>query len=216
MLFDIDGTLVDSNYVHVAAWTRAFHTEGLAVPTWRIHRSVGMDGDTLVETLSRGADDAVQQRLSELHSMYYQENAALLSPLPGARKLLERVTQAGLQVVLATSAPEDELRILRKVLDCEDLISAVTSSEDVDMAKPDPGIIQVALERAGVTAQRAVFVGDAVWDAKAAGRAGVTCIGLRSGGISDSELESAGAAAIYDDAATLFDHFDTSPIATLA
>lgn len=215
VLFDIDGTLVDSNYQHVEAWARAFSATGLPVATWRIHRHIGMDGDELISTLTSDPNDAVRQRLSELHSAYYKESTSLLAVLPGARELLHRVAEAGLQVVLATSAPEDELQLLREVLDCEDVISAVTSSADVDMAKPDPSIVQVALDRAGVEPARAVFVGDAVWDAKAARSAGVICIGLRSGGIADSELENAGATAIYDDASELLACFDSSPITFL-
>lgn len=122
----------------------------------------------------------------------------------------------GLQVVLATSASEHELAILRKVLDSEDVISEVTSSQDVDTAKPEPDIVQVALDRAGVTAAAAVFVGDAIWDAQAAGRAAVPCIGLRSGGVAGSELEDAGAEAVFDNPKDLLDHLDATRIAALS
>jgi phosphoglycolate phosphatase-like HAD superfamily hydrolase len=114
-----------------------------------------------------------------------------VTPLPGARDLLRRVADLGLQVVLASSAPDDELDILRKVLSCDDVIAETTSSRDVDTAKPDPGIVQVAVDRAGVTPEQAVFVGDAVWDAHAAAAAGLPCIGLLSGGISEAELHAA-------------------------
>jgi HAD superfamily hydrolase (TIGR01509 family) len=216
VLFDIDGTLVDSNYLHVHAWARAFHDAGLAVDTWRIHRGIGMDGSTLVDKLSDGADDDVQKRLKDLHSRYYEELIPLLRVLPGGRDILERVASMGLQVVFATSAPEDELAQLRRVLDSDDLVSAITSSEDVDTAKPDPDIIGVALERAGVTADQAVFVGDAVWDAKACARAGVSSIGLLSGGTSAEELTDAGASAVFTDAADLLAHIDATAIAKLA
>ncbi|MDT5008992.1 MAG: hypothetical protein QOH57_609 [Mycobacterium sp.] len=216
VLFDIDGTLVDSNYLHVHAWVRAFHEVGIGVDTWRIHRSIGMDGSTLVDTLSDGADDDVQDRLTDLHSRYYEESTPLLRVLPGGRDILEHVASMGLQVVLATSAPEDELAILRRVLDRDSLVAAITSSEDVDMAKPDPGIVAVALDRAGVSADRAVFVGDAVWDAEACARAGVSSIGLLSGGFSRDELTGAGAEAVFTDAADLLTHIDDTAIAKLA
>jgi HAD superfamily hydrolase (TIGR01509 family) len=216
VLFDIDGTLVDSNYLHVHAWVRAFHDVGIDVDTWRIHRSIGMDGETLVDTLSDGADDDVQERLTDLHSQYYDELSPMLRVLPGGRDILEHVASMGLQVVLATSAPEDELAVLRRVLDRDDLVSVITSSEDVDMAKPDPGIVAVALERAGVTADRAVFVGDAVWDAEACARAGVSSIGLLSGGFSRDELTEAGASAVFTDAADLLAHIGATAIAKLA
>jgi len=212
VLFDVDGTLVDSNYLHVHAWQRAFAAVGIDVEAWRIHRGIGMDGSTLVQTLSGDAPEDVQTRLKDRHSEYYQQTAGLLTPLPGARALLRRINELGLQVVLATSAPEDELALLRRVLDCDDMIAAYTSAQDVDTAKPDPGIVQIALDRAHVSAEQAIFVGDAIWDAKAAHRAGVTCIGVRSGGVSDAELENSGAAVVFDNAQALLDSIEQSPI----
>ncbi|TDL09841.1 HAD family hydrolase [Mycolicibacterium obuense] len=217
VLFDVDGTLVDSNYLHVYAWVRAFEAEGVPVAAWRIHRCIGMDGTTLVKTLA--GEDAGQGQLDQLkdrHSEFYKESTHLLTPLPGARDLLRRVADLGLQVVLATSAPDDELRTLREVLDCDDVVSEVTSSADVDTAKPQPDIVEVALARAGVTAAQAVFVGDAVWDCEAARRAKVTSVGVLSGGVSRAELSEAGAAAVFEDAAELLAHLDTSPIGELA
>jgi HAD superfamily hydrolase (TIGR01509 family) len=216
VLFDIDGTLVDSNYLHVYAWSRAFADTGMSVDAWRIHRLIGMDGSTLVSTLTDGADDDVQERAKDLHSQYYKESASLLRPLPGARGLLEAVEKLGVQVVLATSAPEDELAILRDVLESDHLVSAMTSSADVDTAKPKPDIIDVALERAGVEPAHAVFVGDAVWDVEACKRAGVLTIALLSGGVSKCELEEAGAHQVFEDAIDLCQHLDDTPIAALA
>jgi HAD superfamily hydrolase (TIGR01509 family) len=216
VLFDVDGTLVDSNYLHVHAWRRAFDDEGIPVAAWRIHRSIGMDGSKLVRSLSNDAPDDVQDRLSEAHSRYYRELSPLLAPLPGARDLLRAVADLGLQVVLASSAPDDELDVLRKVLNCEEVISVTTSSHDVDAAKPDPGILHVALDRAGVTAAQAVFVGDAVWDGRAALAAGLRCIGLLSGGISGAELQTAGAAPIFADPQDLLDNLDGTPVVELA
>lgn len=215
VLFDVDGTLVDSNYLHVHAWQRAFAELGIALQACRIHRAIGMDGSTLVRALSGDAPDDVQQQLKDLHSRYYLQTAGLLRPLPGAQALLDRLAALGLQVVLATSAPGDELAELRKTLDRDSRVAAVTSSADVDMAKPNPDIIGVALDRAGVPADRAVFVGDAVWDAKACVRAGLRNIGLLSGGISRAELAAAGAAPVFENTQDLLDHLDDSPIAAL-
>jgi HAD superfamily hydrolase (TIGR01509 family) len=215
VLFDVDGTLVDSNYLHVHAWYRAFEDVGHGVEAWRIHRSIGMDGSTLVATLAEQADDDARSRAKDLHSRYYKETASLLRPLPGARELLEHVKVLGLQVVLATSAPDDELEILRKVLDSDDLVDAVTSSKDVDTAKPKPDIIEVALDRAGVDAAHAVFVGDAVWDVEACERAGVPTIAVLSGGVSRGELETAGAKSVFENARELCHQLDTTLIATL-
>ncbi|OBK47433.1 HAD family hydrolase [Mycobacterium kubicae] len=215
VLFDVDGTLVDSNYLHIHAWQRAFAEVGVEIEMWRVHRSIGMDGSTLVKELSGDAPEDVQSQLKDAHSRYYKEAAPLLRPLPGARELLRRVADLGLQVVLATSAPEDELAMLREVLDSDDLVSEVTSSADVDTAKPKPDIVNVALERAGVTAEEAVFVGDAVWDAEACARAELVSIGLLCGGVSRDELRDAGVAVVFENPEDLLKHLDESPIAKL-
>lgn len=200
ILFDVDGTLVDSNYLHVHAWIRAFAEAGITVEAWRIHRSIGMDGSRLIESLAGDADDDARQQAEDLHSQYYKEASPLLKALPGARELLERVATLGLQVVLASSASEEELSMSRAVLDCDDLVSAATSSKDVEVAKPEPAIVEIAMKRAGVDADHAVFVGDAVWDVIACGRAGVPAIGLLSEGVSREELEKAGAEAVLQSA----------------
>ncbi len=216
VLFDLDGTLVDSNYLHVHAWTRAFSDADVAVEAWRIHRSIGMDGTRLLESLTPGVDDDTRERAKDLHSRYYKELSPLLRPLPGARGLLEAVKKLELQVIFATSAPDDELSMVREVLDCDHLVSAVTSSADVDTAKPKPDIIEVALDRAGVTAAHAVFIGDTVWDVEACKRAGVDTLGVLSGGVSRGELEKAGARRVFENALELCQHLDDTPIAALA
>lgn len=144
VLFDVDGTLVDSNYLHVHAWARAFREENIDVAAWQIHRSIGMDGSSLVTALSGDASEAVQQRLKDRHSSLYKDRADLIVRLPGARELLHHLAGNGVRVVLASSAPDDELAITRKVLDSDDAIFAATSSKDVDTAKPDPSIVEVA------------------------------------------------------------------------
>ncbi|MCV7279025.1 HAD family hydrolase [Mycolicibacterium flavescens] len=216
VLFDIDGTLVDSNYLHVHAWYQAFEEAGCGVEAWRIHRLIGMDGTTLVKTLTPDSDDATREQAKDLHSRYYKELAPHLKCLPGARGLLEAVHKLGVQVVLATSAPEDELALLRDVLDSDHLVSAITSSEDVDTAKPKPDIVNVALERANVVAAHAVFVGDSVWDMEACARAGVDSLGVLSGGVSRDELETAGAQRVFENPLELCQHLDDTPIAALA
>lgn len=128
--------------------------------------------------------------------------------------MLDAVAGFGLQVVLATSAPEDELSTLREVLGRDDIVSAVTSSADVDTAKPQPDIVENALQRAGVTAARAVL-GDTVWDIRAAGRAGERCLCVLTGGIAREELEAEGAAAVFDDPQQLVEDIRTTPIAAL-
>ncbi|HEV7855280.1 MAG TPA: HAD family hydrolase, partial [Mycobacterium sp.] len=186
------------------------------VESWRIHRSIGMDGARLLETLSGDADDDTQKRAKDLHLRYLREAAPLMRRLPGARELLERIRSLDMQIVLATSSSQEELALTRPVLDCEDLLTAATSSKDVDVAKPEPTIIEVALQRAGADAGDAVYVGDAVWDIIACDRAGVRAIGLLSGGVSRGELENAGAEAVFENPRELADHLDGTCIAALA
>jgi HAD superfamily hydrolase (TIGR01509 family) len=209
VLFDIDGTLVDSNYLHVDAWHRALAETGHDVDAWRIHRCIGMDSAKLLETLI-GVPE--HEHASELHSRYYKEQTHRLRPFPRARELLRTLDEQGWTVVLATSAPQDELEILRGVLDVDDALAVVTSAADVETAKPEPDIVRVALERAGSDPAGTLLVGDTRWDVEAAGRAGVRTIGVLSGGIARAELEDAGAIAVYADVAELLDRLEDGPL----
>ncbi|GAB2659707.1 HAD family hydrolase [Nocardia goodfellowii] len=215
VLFDIDGTLIDSNYLHARAWHSAFRAVGTVVPTWRIHRAIGMDGSTLIRTLAGDLDEAAADRADELHTRFYLDSAEELTLLPGAREVLADLHARGLRVVLATSAPPEELSVLRELLDSESALYAVTSGEDVETAKPDPSIVRIALERAGVPSARAVFVGDAVWDVRACAALDVPTIGVLSGGIGRAELEAERAAFVCDDVAQLLRAVDDSPIGRL-
>ncbi|HEV7951430.1 MAG TPA: HAD family hydrolase [Glaciihabitans sp.] len=210
ILFDIDGTLVDSNYLHIDAWDRAFTAVGHPVDVWRIHRSIGMDSGKLLERLLGDAADSVGDSAKEKHSEFYMATTDRLRTISGANELLRELAQRGHKVVLATSAPQAELDILLHVLDVDDSTTAVTSAEDVGSAKPDPDIIAAALAKASVTPAEAVMVGDSVWDIEAAERAGVTSIGLLSGGFGREELLSAGADAIYSDVKSLLEQLDDS------
>ncbi len=215
VLLDIDGTLVDSNYLHVDAWDRAFVAAGHPVEMWRIHRAIGMDSGKLIERLLGEDAAAVAEAVQKEQGRLYLEMTDRLRVINSARELLQELSRRGHVVVLATSAPKDELAVLLDVLHVNEAIDSVTSGEDVSAAKPDPGLIELALERASVPASRAVMIGDSVWDIEAARRAGVTSIGMRAGGYGAEELRTAGAAAVYDDAAHLLAEIDQSPIATL-
>jgi len=215
VLFDIDGTLVDSNFLHIESWAHAFGHLNLTVPAWRIQRSIGADSDELLDRLIGDQPDHMKTRAQELHSAYYRDLAGRLTVFDGARELVAAIAARGTRVVLATSAPEEELARLLPVLDIDGDTYAVTSGEDVETAKPRPDIIEVALDKAGVQASSAFMVGDAVWDVVAAGRAGVPCIGLLSGGTGEGDLLEAGAVAVYDDAAALLDELERSPLRAL-
>lgn len=215
VLFDIDGTLVDSNFLHVDAWNAAFTDLGLAVPSWKIQESIGADSSELLDRLIGDESDEVKSQASDRQSEHFEPLMERLQVLPGARELVRAIAERGVRVVLATSAPQHELDALLKLLDLDDLLYAVTSSEDVEKAKPAPDIISVALQKAGVDASDAIMVGDAVWDVSAAGKAGVATIAFRSGGTGEAELREAGATAVYDDAAALLARLDESELARL-
>lgn len=213
VLFDIDGSLVDSNFLHVHAWAESFAAAGHPVDAWRIHRAIGMGSAQLLGELLGDDADRLEEQVKKGHSERYAAMASLLRPFDGARELVQAVSDRGAVVVLATSAPPDELEKLRAVLEIDDVVDAITAAEDVEAAKPEPEIVHVALEKAGCVPASSVFVGDAVWDVVAARRAGVPCVGLLSGGTSAAELTEAGAVAVYDDAAALLRDLDASPLA---
>jgi HAD superfamily hydrolase (TIGR01509 family) len=209
VLFDVDGTLVDSNFHHVTAWHRAFLDVEIDVPCWRILGLIGRSGDELVRALL--GDEQAEKHGSQVkkqHTRYFIDSAPLVRRLPGARELLEAIAERGWRAVLATSAGPEELAVLRDTLDAEELLSAVTSAEDADRAKPDPDIVTTALQRIEADSAEAVFLGDAIWDMKAARRAGVPAAAVLSGGIAREALERAGAAAVYDEPLDVCKHIE--------
>jgi HAD superfamily hydrolase (TIGR01509 family) len=214
VLLDIDGTLVDSNYLHVHAWVQAFADVDRPVDAWRVHRAIGMGSSLLLAALLGDEAEELGDEAKERHTEHYAELADLQRPFPGARELVRAVADRGARAVLATSAGPDELERLLAVLDVEDALTGITSDKDVEEAKPDPDLVLTALEVAGVEAAQAVLVGDTVWDVQAAERAGVRCVGVLSGGVSEAELRDAGAVAVYRDVAALLDGLDDSPLAT--
>jgi HAD superfamily hydrolase (TIGR01509 family) len=211
VLFDVDGTLVDSNYLHAVSWSRAFRDAGEWAPMNAIHRLVGMGGDQLITELL-GHDSPIARDARPAH---YEELKGDMVAFPHAADLLRRVHDLGLAVVLATSAPQTELRFLRELLDADDVIDAATSADDVEASKPDPEVFLTAMASADVDPERALAVGDSVWDIKAARAAGIGCIALESGGFSQHELSEEGALFVYRDAKELFDQLRTSPLGAL-
>lgn len=217
LLLDVDGTLVDSTYLHVSTWHRALDEAGATVPHVEVHRRVGKDGATLVAELLEvaGVDEEdggrIASRAKDLHSRYFAEAARSLRLLPGARDLVRDAHQRGWITVLATSAPPSEFAEARTLLDVDHHVDAVTTGEDVGRAKPDPTIVGIALGRAGVDAADAIMVGDATWDAIAATKLGIRSIAVRTGGIGDDELRAAGFSDIVDDAAAVLDLLDRLP-----
>jgi HAD superfamily hydrolase (TIGR01509 family) len=212
VLFDIDGTLVDTSYLHTVSWWQAFRQAGMDVAMARIHRAIGMGGDQLVHEVTDGAADDRAEQLIASHDALYSAHWPALRLLPGARELVRHCHQAGLVTVLASSASSAELDVLTTVLDLDDVIDAATGSADADSSKPDPDIVLVALDKAKLSPENAVFVGDAVWDVQASAKVGLRCVGLESGGTSAAELFEAGAVRTYRDPADLLAHFAGSPL----
>jgi HAD superfamily hydrolase (TIGR01509 family) len=212
VLFDVDGTLLDSNYLHVVAWWEAFRERGHDVSCADIHRAIGRESSDLIEAVLGEQDDSV----SAAHSRRIAPYLGQLRPLRHAAKLLASVGRLGLSVVIVTSAKDEEKELMLDALGARDDIDAVVSSGDVEQAKPDPGIVKAALDRAGSDPEHAIMVGDTVWDVLAAKRADVRCIGLLSGGISEHELREAGAAETYSGPAELLDKLTASVIGELA
>ncbi len=202
ILLDVDGTLVDSNYLHVDAWAQAFARHGHTVPGWRIHRALGMGGDKLVsELIGERAAAEIGEAASDDHDQLFAERIGEVQPLPGAHDLLATLRERSLVVVLASSAKEDEVTHYVDLLGARDLVDAWTTSDDVESTKPDPDLLQVAIERAGVPA--IAMIGDSIWDCHAAANARLPTLALISGGISADELRAAGAYSVHRDAADL-------------
>lgn len=206
-LLDIDGTLLDSTYHHAIAWARAFSGVGHPVPVWTLHRHIGMGGDRLIPAVS---SDEVAERLgdelTERHTKAYDELIGETGLLPGARELLAGLRSAGLRVVLASSSQPQHAKHALDLLGADDRTDAWTTSEDASESKPDPELLEKALEQ--VEGSRAVMIGDATWDVYAAAEAGIPTIGLLSGGFGEGELRSAGAVAVYADPADLLASLD--------
>lgn len=213
ILFDLDGTLVDSNDLHVKTWEQAFRDAGHAIPAAVIHGQIGKGADMLVPALIPGADDDTAERLGERHGEIFKSRyLAKVRPFPHARDLIARVHDRGQQVVLASSASKDELDHYLDLLDIRALVTASTSIDDVQRSKPAPDIFATALGKlGGIAAEEALVVGDTPYDIAAARDSGVATVALRSGGFADDAL--AGAIAIYDDAAALLAGFEDSPLA---
>ncbi|MFE5213913.1 MULTISPECIES: HAD family hydrolase [unclassified Streptomyces] len=203
-LFDVDGTLVDTNHLHVVTWWEAFRQAGHDVPMHAVHRAVGLGSTDLVaHLLGDDRDTERDAELSAAHKALYGQYFDRLPALPKAGELLRRLHRDGWTVVLATSASGAELGALRRAIDADDAITDTASADDVTEGKPAPEPVEHALELAGVPASRAVFVGDTVWDMQAGSKAGVRCLGLLCGGIPRADLEEAGAEAVYADPADL-------------
>ncbi|HKO00115.1 MAG: HAD family hydrolase [Acidobacteria bacterium] len=211
LIFDLDGTLVDTVYAHVFAWQRALAETGLAVDGWRIHRRIGMSGGLFTRAVARelGREisseeaEALQRRHGELFRQFLPERRAL----PGAVELLRALRGANVPHGIATSGRRPEIDRSLEILDIGQN-TIVVERGDVLRAKPAPDLFLNCQQRLGVSVDECYVVGDAVWDLLAARRARMLCVGLLSGGYGDDELTRAGAFRVYRDPAELHESLD--------
>ena len=211
-ILDIDGTLVDTNFQHALAWYRAFHQHEIVLPVWRIHRHIGMGGDHLVKALcGERTEEEKGDDIRAAEKVLYAELIGEVEPLADARELIEDLKQRGHAVVLASSAKEEEVDHYLDLLDARDLADGWTTSADVEATKPEPDLVQAAIDRAG--GGEAVMVGDSTWDCEAAKRAGIETVAVLTGGFSEAELRDAGAVAVYQSIGELRESLDDTPLA---
>jgi HAD superfamily hydrolase (TIGR01549 family) len=211
LVFDLDGTLVDSVYQHVVAWHHALLAEGIELSIWRIHRRIGMSGGLFTRALLRETgrefDPELLERLRARHAEAYNRMSDDVQPLPGAVALLRRLTEVGCLWGIATSGRMETAGLVLAKLGVPDGVPVITR-DMVAHAKPDPDLFLAAIDKLGVDPAGVYVVGDSVWDLLAARRAGTLGIGVLSGGYGTEELERAGAYRVYDDPAMLLTHLD--------
>jgi HAD superfamily hydrolase (TIGR01549 family) len=203
-ILDIDGTLVDTNYQHAIGWYRAFRDNDLILPVWRIHRHIGMGGDQLVAALAgEDFEERCGDDVRDAESEHYKSLIDEVEPMDGARDLIVALCESERAVVLASSAKEEEVEHYIDLLDCREIVDGWTTSADVESTKPEPDLVQAALEK--MEAEEGVMVGDTPWDVEAARKAGVDTIAVLTGGFSEAELREAGAVDVFESVRELRD-----------
>jgi HAD superfamily hydrolase (TIGR01549 family) len=210
-VLDVDGTLVDTNYQHALCWHRAFRKHHVTIPVWRLHRHVGMGGDKFVTAV---AGDEVEERLGDdvrdEWERLFDEVIGEVAPLEGARDLIVELKERGQAVVLASSAIEKHLDHFLELLDARNLADSWTTNDDVEASKPEPDLVNAALEKAET--RDAAMLGDTPWDVEAARKAGIETVCLMTGGFSEQELRDAGAVAVFESIGDLRDRLDETPL----
>ncbi|GAA1090245.1 MULTISPECIES: HAD family hydrolase [Kitasatospora] len=212
-LFDVDGTLLDTSYLHTIAWSEALAQFGYEPATARIHRAIGMAGDQLLDhLLGTDRDHSQDDAISAAQQALYARFRPRLRAFDGAADLLREVAARGRRVVLASSASGRDLEVMRRVLGAEDVLWAATGADDVETSKPAPDLVYAALDRAEAGPGQALFVGDTRWDVQAAAAVGVPCIAVTCGGVGECELRAAGALEVHADPAALLAALDDSAL----
>lgn len=217
VLLDVDGTLVLSNDAHAQAWVEAFADYGYEIKFEKVRPLIGMGGDQVIPKMvsELNSEEGVGKQISERRKeLIINKFSADLVCTNGSRELVEKMKDAGLHLIIASSATSQEMDVLLKIARVEDLIPEHTTSSDAENSKPAPDIVEVALQKADLEADKAVMLADTPYDIESAGKAGVGVIAFRTGGFSDEQLS--GAIAIYDDPADLLRQYDQSPLAKMA
>lgn len=218
VIFDVDGTLVDTVDMHAEAWQQASAEFGKEIEFEAVRSQIGKGADKLMPVfLSREELEEFGKQLEDLRADIYARSCLHeAQAFPKVRELLERLRDDGIRIALASSAPEDELKVYKKAADIEDLIEAATSADDAEESKPEPDIFAAALESlGGIDPENCVVVGDTPYDAIAAGKIGLRFIGLLSGGFPEDSLTTNGAIEIHRDAADLLENYENSVISGL-
>lgn len=216
VLFDIDGTLVDSVDLHARAWQEALARFGKNVEYDAVRSQIGKGGDQLLpELLGEDELERFGEELEEYRAGLYQRSyLPWVKPFPGARELLARLKQSGGLIGLASSCHRTELGYYLRLVGGAAFVDAVSTADDAERSKPFPDVFEACLDKLGVETGEAIAVGDSPYDVEAAARAGLRTVGLLSGGFPERALEAAGCVAIYPDAAELLARLDTSPLAS--
>jgi len=211
ILFDLDGTLIDSVYEHVMAWAASLRSVGIVVPNWKIHRRIGMNGESMVRQLLRELEvhhrTVNVERLEEKHDAAFKKATGELRLLPGARELLRYLSQYGIRWAIATTGDRKQTRGSLRDLEIS-TPAVVITGDDVRRAKPSPDVFVLAAKHLHVPIENCIIVGDSPWDMLAAGRRRALGVGLLSGGYSKGELEESGAFRVYADPAEMLLHIE--------
>jgi HAD superfamily hydrolase (TIGR01549 family) len=196
-IFDVDGTLVDTNYQHALAWFRALRRFEITRPMWRIHRGIGMGGDLFVSAVGgQEVEEAHGDALREAWAEEFDELIGEVQAFEGARELLADVKERGFRLVLASSGKKKHVEAFLDLIDGTSLADAWTTSDDVKNSKPEPDIVSAALAK--VNGDSGIMVGDSIYDAQAAAKLGIPTLGVRTGGFSVGELQEAGVLQVFD------------------
>jgi HAD superfamily hydrolase (TIGR01549 family) len=215
VIFDIDGTLIDSVDLHAQAWKEAFKQYGKDIPYQQVRHQIGKGGDQLMPVFfSREELEEFGAEMEEYRGKIYKRDyMPRVRAFPSVRELFERIRNDGKRLALASSAKEEELAQYKKIAQIEDLVEEQASADDADKSKPHPDIFKAALDQLGdISAQEAIAIGDTPYDAEAAGKIRIRTIGVLCGGFPENELRAAGCMAIYEDPTDLLVHYDESVI----